>query len=214
MTICSLDILLSKFELVHCALSSCNCCFLTCIQISWEYGKMVWEYPISWRIFHSLLWSTVKGFSLFNKGEIDVFLEFSCFFYDPMDVGNLISGSSAFSKPSLNIWKFSVHVVLKPGLLNFEHYFASIWDVCSCVVVWTFFGIAFLWVGMKTDLFQSCGHWWVFQISSHIACRRSFKDSPMQILHIIEEELAKEWFVSQLSVFSSIPNLSYYFAIE
>ena len=63
----------------------------------------------------------------------------------PMDAGNLISGSSAFSKTSLNIWKFTVHVLLKPGLENFEHYFDSVWDECNCVVVWTFFGIAFLW---------------------------------------------------------------------
>ena len=66
---------------------------------------------------------TVKGFTVVN--EADVFLEFSCFFYDPKDVGNLISGSSAFSKSNLNIWKFSVHILLKPGLENFEHYFAS-----------------------------------------------------------------------------------------
>ena len=69
---------------------------------------------------------TVKGFSIVDKVEVDVSLELSCFFYDPDDVGHLISGSSAFSKSSLNIWKFSVHVVLKPGLENFEHYFASI----------------------------------------------------------------------------------------
>ena len=68
---------------------------------------------------------TVKGFGIVNKGEIDVFLELSWFFYDPVDVGNLISGSSAFSKSSLNIWKFTVHILLKPGLENFEHYFAS-----------------------------------------------------------------------------------------
>ena len=69
----------------------------------------------------------------------------SCFFNDPTDFGNLISGSSAFSKSSLNIWKFSVHVLLKPHLENFEHCFASIWDECNCTMVWTFFGIAFLW---------------------------------------------------------------------
>ena len=69
---------------------------------------------------------TVKGFSIVNKAEVDVFLEFSCFFDDPTDVGNLISGSSAFSKTSLNIWKFTVHLLLIPGLENFEHYFASI----------------------------------------------------------------------------------------
>ena len=96
---------------------------------------------VSWRIFPSLLWSTqVKSFGVVTKA--DVFLGFSCFFYDPMDVGNLISGSSAFSEFSLNIWKFTVHVLLKPGLENFEHYFASVWDECNCVVVWTFFGIA------------------------------------------------------------------------
>ena len=71
---------------------------------------------------------TVKGFGIVNEAEVDVFLEFSCFFCDPKDVGNLISGSSAFSKFSLNIWKFTVHILLKPGLGNFEHYFAS---VCS-----------------------------------------------------------------------------------
>ena len=69
---------------------------------------------------------TVKGFSIINKAEVDIFLEFSFFFDDPADVGNLISGSSAFSKTSLNIWKFMVHVLLKPGLENFEHYFASV----------------------------------------------------------------------------------------
>ena len=76
--------------------------------------------PISFRIFH-----TVKGFGIVNEAEIDVFLELSCFFHDPADVGNLISGSSAFSKTSLNIWKFTVHILLKPGLENFEHYFTS-----------------------------------------------------------------------------------------
>ena len=98
--------------------------------------------PIIFRIFHSLLWSTVKGFGIVNKAEIDIFVELSCFFDDPADVGNLISGSSAFSKTSLNIWKFTVHVLLKLGLENFEHY--SVWDECNCEVVWAFFGIAFL----------------------------------------------------------------------
>ena len=96
--------------------------------------------PISLRIFHSMfVMYTVKGFGIINKAEIDVFLVFSCFFVDPTDVGNLIPGSSAFSKSSLNIWKYMVHIPLKPGLENFEHYFASMWDECNCVVVWTFF---------------------------------------------------------------------------
>ena len=80
-----------------------------------------------------------------HKAEIDIFLELSCFFDYPADVGNLISGSSTFSKASFNIWKFMVHVLLKPGLENFEHYFNSVWDKCNCVVVWAFFGITFLW---------------------------------------------------------------------
>ena len=82
-----------------------------------------------------------------NNAEVDVFLELSCFIYDPMDVGNLISGFSPFSKSSLNIWKFTVHVLLKPSLENFEHYFASVLDECNCAVAWTFFGIALLWNG-------------------------------------------------------------------
>ena len=88
---------------------------------------------------------TVKGFGIVNKAERDVFLELPCFFDDPADVGNLISGSSAFSKTSLNVREFTVHVLLKPGLENFEHYLTSMWDECNCVVVWAFFGTAFLW---------------------------------------------------------------------
>ena len=80
-----------------------------------------------------------------NKAEVDVFLEPSCFLDDPTDVGNLIFGSSAFWKSSLNIWKLSVNILLKPPLENFEHYFINMWDECNCAVVWTFFGIAFLW---------------------------------------------------------------------
>ena len=83
---------------------------------------------------------TVKGFGIVNKAEIDVFLEPFCFLDDPANVGNLIS--SAFSKTNLNIWKFMVHILLKPGLENVEHYFTSMWDECNCAVVWAFFGIA------------------------------------------------------------------------
>ena len=94
----------------------------------------------------------------------------SYFSDDPMDVGNLISGSSAFSKSNLNIWNLMVHILLKPGLENFEYYFASVWDECNCVIVWTFFGISFLWDWNETNLFQSCCHCWVFQICWHIEC--------------------------------------------
>ena len=97
--------------------------------------------PISLRI----LIHTVKGFSVVNEAEVDGFLEFPCLLYDPTDVGNLISGSSAFSKTSLYIWKFSVHVLLKPSLEDFEHILTSMWNECNCAVVWIFFGIAFLW---------------------------------------------------------------------
>ena len=92
---------------VHCSTSGSNCCFLTCIQ------------------FATVCCDPHKVFGVVNKAEVDVFLELSCFFDDPVDVGHLIYGSSAFSKTSLNIWKFTVHLLLKPGLENFEHCFAS-----------------------------------------------------------------------------------------
>ena len=104
-------------------MSSSNCCFMTCIQISQEAGQVVWHSHLFHNFPQFILIHTVEGFGVINKAEIDVFLELSCFFHDPADVVNLISGSSAFSKTSLNIWKFTVHVLLKPGLENFEHYF-------------------------------------------------------------------------------------------
>ena len=129
---------------VCCSMSSSNCCFLTCIQISQEAGEVVWYYHLLKDFPQFVMTHTVKGFGIVSKAKVDVFLDLSCFFNAPTDVGNLISGSSAFSKSVLNIWKFMVHVLLKPGLENFEHYFASMWDECNCAVVWTFFGIAFL----------------------------------------------------------------------
>ena len=105
-------------------------------QIRWSGS------PISFRIFQFVVMHTVKGFGRINKAQIDVFQELSCFFDYPMDVSNLISGSYAFSKTSLNIRKFTL---LKPDLVNSEHYFATVRDECNCAVVWTFFGIAFLW---------------------------------------------------------------------
>ena len=162
MTIYSLDVLLVLLEAVCCFMSSSNCCFLTCIQISQEAGQVVCYSHLLKNVPQFVVIHTVKGFGIVNKAEIDVFLELSCFFYDPADVGNLISGSSALSKSSSNIWKFSVHVLLKTSLENFEHYFAGMWNECNCVVVWTFFGIAFSFgIGMTTEVFQSCGHWWV-----------------------------------------------------
>ena len=125
-------------------MSSSNCCFLTNRGFSrGRSGGLVFpslsEFSTVYCDPHS------QGFGIVNKAEIDVFLELFCFFHDPEDVGNLISGSFAFSKTSLNIRKFTVHVLLKPGLENFEHYFTSVWDEYNCEVVWAFFGIAFLW---------------------------------------------------------------------
>ena len=144
MTIYSFDILLPNSEPVCCSTSSSNCCFLNYIQISREAGKVVWYSHLLKNFPQFGMTHTVKGFIIVNKAKVDV-LELSCFFDDPTDVGNLISGSSAFSKSSLNTWKFLVHILLKPSLENFEHYLASVWDECKCAVVWACFGIAFLW---------------------------------------------------------------------
>ena len=96
-------------------MSDSNCCFLTCIQVSQEAGNVVlYSYPLK-NFPHFVVIHRVKVYSEVDEAEVDVFLEFSCFFYDPTDVDNLISGSSAFSKSSLYIWKFSVHVLLKPA---------------------------------------------------------------------------------------------------
>ena len=135
----------SYLEPVCCSMSSSNCCFLTCIQISQEAGQVVWYSHLFQNFPEFIVIHTVKGFSIVNKAEVDVFLQLSCFFHDPADVGNLIFGSSAFSKTSLNIWKFMVHVLLKPDLESFQQYFTSMWDECNCAVVWAFFGIALLW---------------------------------------------------------------------
>ena len=151
-------------------MSSSKCCFLTCIQVAQEAGQVVWYSHLFQNFPQFIVIHIVKGFGIVNKAEIDVFLELSCFFHDPADVGNLISGSSAFSKSSLNTWKFSVHVLLKPGLENFEHYFASVWNECSCAVVEHSLALPFFGIGMNTDFFQSCGHCWVFQICWHIEC--------------------------------------------
>ena len=129
-----------NLEPVCCSLSDCNCCLLTYIQVSQEAGNVVWYSHRLKNFPHFVVIHTVKGFSIVNEAEVDVFLEFSCFFDDPTDADNLISGSSAFSKSSLNIWKFSVHILLlNPSLENFEHYFTSVWNEYNCVVVWTFF---------------------------------------------------------------------------
>ena len=126
MTIYSLDILFPNRETIGCSMSGFNSCFLTCIQISQETGQVVWYSHLLTNFSQCIVIHTTKQSKVLavNKGEVDVFLELSCFFQDPVDFGNLISGSSAFSKFILNIWKFSVPVLLKPRLENFEHLLA------------------------------------------------------------------------------------------
>ena len=126
-------------------MSSPNCCFLTCVQISQEAGEVAWCSRLCKSFPQCVMMHTVKGFSIVNEAEIDVFLEFPCFLYDPVNVGNLISGASAFSKSSVDICKFWVHILLKPSLKDFERNLASMWNECSGVIVWTFFVIAVLW---------------------------------------------------------------------
>ena len=158
----------SCLEPVCCSMSSSNCCFLTCIQISQEAGQVVWYSYLFQDFPQFVVIHSVKGFGIVNKAEIDVFLELSCFFHDPEDVGNLTSGSSAFSKFSLNIWKFT-------------YYWSLAWRILSVTllacemsgIVWEFehsLALPFFGTGLKTDLFQSCGHCWVFQICWHIEC--------------------------------------------
>ena len=139
----------SYLEPVCCSMSSSNCGFLTCIQVSQEAGQVAWYAHLFQNFPQFIGICTVKGFGVVSKAEIDVFLELSCFFDDPADVGNLISGSSAFSKGNLNIWKFTVHLLLKPGLENFEHYFTSIWDECqlcgSLSILWNCLSLGLEW---------------------------------------------------------------------
>ena len=133
-----------NFEPVHCFMSSSNCCFLSCIQISQDAGEVVWYSHLLKNFPQFVVIYTVKDFGIINKAEVDIFSGILLLFQTSS--GNLISGSSALSKSSLDIWKFMVHILLKPGSENFKHYFASLWDEYNCAIVWTFFRIAFLWV--------------------------------------------------------------------
>ena len=147
-----------------------NGCFLPHIQVSEETGKVVWYSHIFKNFPQFVVIHTVKGFNIVNEAEVDVFLEFPCFLYDPTNIGNLISGSSPFSPPSLYISKFSVHILLKSTwrilsitLLAFEMC-AILWQYEHCLV------LLFLEIGMKTYLCHSCGHCWAFQVCWHIEC--------------------------------------------
>ena len=146
----------SYLEPVCCSMSSSNCCFLMCIQISQEAGQVVWYSHLFQNCPRFIVIHIIKGFSIISEADVDIFLELPCFFY-PTDVGNLISGSSVFSKSILYIWKFSVHVLLKPSLKDFEHNLTSMRSERNSTIehslALTFFGI-----GMKTVLFHFCGH--------------------------------------------------------
>ena len=144
----------SYLEPVCCSMSSSNCCFLTCIQVSQEAGQEVWYFHLLENFPQFVVIHTVKGFGIVNKAEVDVFLELSCFFCDPADVGNLISASSAFAKSNLNIWKFMVHVLLKPGWRILSIALLA----CEMSAIEHSLALPFFGIGMKTDLFQSCGH--------------------------------------------------------
>ena len=165
MTYIALSYSFPSFEPVSCSLSGFEVFFLTCRQVSQETGKVVWYSHLFKNFPQFVVIHTVKSLSIVKEAEEDVFLEFPCFLYDPTSVGNLISGSFAFSRPSLYIWKFSVHVLLNPSLKDFEHNLTSIRNEHSCTAVWTFFDIALLWDWNENYLFQSCGHCWIFHIS-------------------------------------------------
>ena len=122
---------LPGLESVHCSMSGSNCCFLACIQISQGAGQVVWYSHLLKNFLQFVVIHTVKGFNIVNEAEVDVFLGLLCFLCDPGDVGSLISSTSALPKSILNIWKFSVHVLLKPSLEDFECYLASMWNECS-----------------------------------------------------------------------------------
>ena len=179
MTIYSLDHSFPYLEPVCCSMSSSNCCFLTCIRISQEAGKVVWYSHFLKNFPQFVVTHATKAFGLVNKTEIAVFLEFPCFSMTQQ----MLTIWSFVPLPFLNpVWTSasSQFMYLKPGLENCEHYFAIVWDEYNCEVVWTFLALPFFGIGMKTDLFQSCGHCWVFQICWYIECS-TFTASSFQI---------------------------------
>ena len=131
-------------------MSGSNRCFLSCMQLFQETDKVVWYSHLFKNFPQFVVIHTVKGFSIVNEAEVDVFLEFPCFLYDPTNVGNLISDSSAFSKSSLHMWNFSVHILLQPSLKGFEHYLVIMWNENNCEAVWTFLGFSCGSVGKES----------------------------------------------------------------
>ena len=189
-------------EPVCCSMFSSNCCFLTYIQISQEADQVVRYFHLLKNFLQFVVIHADKGFGVVNKAEIDVFLELSCFFDELMDVGNLISGSSAFSKTSLNIW-FTVHVLLMPGFENFERYFTSMWDKCNCAVVWTFFGIAFLWDWNENWPLNLLAYWVQHLTASSFRIWNSSTEIPSPPLALFVVMLPKALLTSHSRMFGS-----------
>ena len=179
----------SYLEPVCCSMPSSICCFLTCIQVPQKAGQVVCYSHLLQNFPQFFVIHTVKGFGIVNNAETDVFLELSCFFDDPVDVGDLISGTSAFSKTRLNIWKFTGHILLKPDLGSFEHYFTSLWDECNCVVVWTFFGIAFLWDWNENWPFPVL--WPLLSFPNLISCVQIWKNSILRSMEWLAQNSIK-----------------------
>ena len=137
-------ILFLNLEPISCSIQGSNCCFLTRIHVSQETGKRV-QYSCPFKsVPQFTVIHTVKGFGMDDKTEVDVFLESSSFLCDPANLGNLISGSSSFSKPSLDIWKSLVHIMLDPSMQDFKHDLNSVGDDCDCLMVSTFFSTILL----------------------------------------------------------------------
>ena len=151
-------------------MSGSNFCCLICLKVSQEAAKVVWYSHLFKNVPQFAVIHTIKCFSIVNEAEVYVFLEFHFFLCDPTNFGNLIFDCSASLNLSLYMWKFLVHILSKLSLKDFEYYLGCMWNECNCMAVWIFWGIAFLW-DWKTELFQSCGHCWVFQIHWHIECR-------------------------------------------
>ena len=133
-----------NLEPISCSIQGSNYCFLTHLQVSQETGKMVWYSYFFKSFLQFVMIHTVKGFSVVDETEVDVYLEFPCLLCDLKNVSNLISGSSAFWKPSLGVWQFLVHVMLKPSRQDFKYDLTSMGDECSCPMVSTFFSITLL----------------------------------------------------------------------
>ena len=149
-------------------MSDFNCWFLSCIQVSQEAGKVVWYSHLLKNFPQFVVINTVKDFGIVNKAEVDFFSGTLLIFQWSKWCWHLISGSSAFSKTSLKIWSFLVHILLRPSMKAFEHDLDRMWNKYKCMVVWTFFGIVLLWDWNENWPFESCGHYWIFQIFWHV----------------------------------------------